>query len=120
MLKTIRINFDRHEARRDRRYALPPIMVALDTGSYATNNWSLGGFLLPPPDLDLVPNLDLPVGASVAGQVTLPDGSTPHAFRAEVVRRDADGTGFRFVEPLDALVGALDRAIAHRLFRKRA
>jgi hypothetical protein len=113
MLKTIRINFDRHEARRDRRYALPPISVTLTSGAYATSNWSLGGFLLPS-------GLDLALGASVAGKLTLPDGSTTHEFAAEVVRRDADGTGFRFVEPSDALVGALDRAIANRLFRKRA
>jgi hypothetical protein len=114
MLKTIRINFDRHEARRDRRYALPPITVTLVSGAYTTSNWSLGGFLLPPPSLDLAP------GASVAGKVSLSDGGATHEFSAEVVRRDGDGTGFRFVEPSDALVGALDRAIAHRLFRKRA
>jgi hypothetical protein len=64
--------------------------------------------------------LDLALGAAIAGKATMPDGSTVHAFSAEVVRRDADGTGFRFTEPSDALVGALDRAIAHRLFRKRA
>jgi len=29
-------------------------------------------------------------------------------------------TGFRFVDPSGELVGALDRAIANRLFRKRA
>ena len=118
MLKTIRINFDRHEARRDRRYALPPISVTLAaSGSYATSNWSLGGFLLPP---NLEPALDLALGAPVSGQVTLPDGGATLAFSAEVVRCDADGTGFRFVEPSDELVGARDRAIAHRLFRKRA
>jgi hypothetical protein len=113
MLKTIRINFDRQEARRDRRYPLPPITVTLESGAYVTSNWSLGGFLLPP-------GLDLALGATVAGKATMPDGSTSHAFSAEIVRRDADGTGFRFVEPSDALVGALDRAIANRLFRKRA
>jgi hypothetical protein len=117
MLKTIRINFDRHEARRDRRYSLPPITVTLASGSYATGNWSLGGFLLPP---NLEPALDLALGAPVSGQVSLPDGGATLAFCAEVVRCDADGTGFRFVEPSDELVGALDRAIAHRLFRKRA
>jgi hypothetical protein len=36
------------------------------------------------------------------------------------VRSDAAGTGFRFLDPSDELVGALDRAIAQRLFRKRA
>ena len=114
MLKTVRINFDRHEARRDRRYALPPITVTLASGgAYTTTNWSLGGFLLPSA-------IDLALGASVAGHVTLPDGSASHVFSAEVVRCDADGTGFRFAEPSDELVGALDRAIANRLFRKRA
>jgi hypothetical protein len=113
MLKTIRINFDRAEARRDRRYPLPPITVTFASGSYTTSNWSLGGFLLPP-------NLDLALGATVAGQATMPDGKTCHDFAAEIVRTDADGTGFHFVAPSDALVGDLDRAIANRLFRKRA
>lgn len=115
MLKTVRINFDRHEARRDRRYALPPITVTLPSGAYSTSNWSLGGFLLPP---NLEPAFAL--GAAVSGKVTLSEGGATHAFGAEVVRCDADGTGFRFVDPSDELVGALDRAIAHRLFRKRA
>jgi hypothetical protein len=113
MLKTIRINFDRHEGRRDRRYPLPPITVTLSSGAYATSNWSLGGFLLPP-------GLELAAGATVAGKATVPDGSATHSFAAEVVRSDADGTGFRFLDPSDELVGALDRAIAQRLFRKRA
>ena len=113
MLKTIRINFDRAEARRDRRYPLPPITVTLGVDSYVTSNWSLGGFLLPS-------NLEWAPGATVAGHATMPNGKTCHDFSAEIVRKDADGTGFRFVEPSDALVGALDRAIADRLFRKRA
>jgi hypothetical protein len=113
MLKTIRSNFDRNEARRDRRYPLPPITVTLPSGAYATSNWSLGGFLLPP-------GLNLALGLSVSGNATMPDGNPTHGFTAEVVRCDADGTGFRFVEPSDELVGALDRAISHRLFRKRA
>jgi hypothetical protein len=117
MLKTIRINFDRHEARRDRRYALPPITVTLVPGAYTTSNWSLGGFLLP---ANPEPALTLALGARVSGKVTLPEGGATVAFAAEVVRCDADGTGFRFVEPSEELVGALDRAIAHRLFRKRA
>ena len=116
MLKTTRINFDRHESRRDRRYALPPVTVTLSSGAYATGNWSLGGFLLP---LNLEPSIDLALGATVSGNLTLAESST-HAFAAEVVRCDADGTGFRFVEPSEALVGALDRAIANCLFRKRA
>src|SRR5262245_28326626 len=115
MLKTIRINFDRHEARRDRRYPLPPITVTLEAGDYVTSNWSLGGFLLPP---NLEPALDLASGTAVSGKATMPDGTATHAFSAEVVRCDADGTGFRFVEPSMELVGALDRAIASRLFRK--
>jgi hypothetical protein len=113
MLKTIRINFDRAEARRDRRYPLSPITVTLNSGEHVTSNWSLGGFLLPP-------NLDLAVGATVTGKATMPDGKTCLDFSAEIVRKDADGIGFRFVEPSESLVGALDRAIAHRLFRKRA
>jgi hypothetical protein len=113
MLKTVRITFDRHEARRDRRHPLPPIAVTLASGTYTTSNWSLGGFLLPA-------GVELALGAAVSGKATMPDRSTMHGFSAEVVRRDVDGTGFRFLAPSDALVGPLDRAIAHRLFRKRA
>lgn len=113
MLKTLRINFDRHESRRDRRYPLPPITLTLASGAYTTSNWSLGGFLLPP-------GIEAVLGAAVSGMATMPDGGTTHAFSAEVVRREADGTGFRFIAPSDELVGALDRAIANRLFRKRA
>jgi hypothetical protein len=113
MLKTIRTNFDRHESRRDQRYPLPPITVTLASGDYATSNWSLGGFLLPP-------GPDVALGAAVAGHLTLPDGAATHAFAAEVVRRDADGIGFRFVDRSMALIGALDRTIASRMFRKRA
>lgn len=113
MLKSVRINFDRHEARRDRRYPLPPITIRLASGAYATSNWSLGGFLLPA-------EIGIALGANVAGEAALPDGGASYAFSAEVVRCDADGVGFRFIAPSDALVGALDRAIAHRLFRKRA
>jgi hypothetical protein len=113
MLKTLRVNFDRHETRRDRRYPLPPIKVTLASGTYTTSNWSLGGFLLSP-------GLAFAPGASLGGEATMPDGRSAHAFSAEVVRCDADGTGFRFVAPSDALVEALDRAIANRLFRKRS
>lgn len=113
MLKTIRTNFDRHEARRDRRYPLPAITVTLDSGAFATGNWSLGGFMLPAGG-------EFALGASVAGQLALADAGESHAFSAEVVRCDADGTGFHFIDPSSAMVGALDRAIAHRMFRRRA
>jgi hypothetical protein len=113
MLKTLRINFDRHEARRDRRYPLPPITVTLVSGAYSTSNWSLGGFLLPA-------GIGLALGATVSGEATMPNAGTRHGFSAEVVRCDGDGIGFRFIAPSDELVGALDRAIANRLFRKRA
>jgi hypothetical protein len=113
MLRTIRTNFDRHEARRDRRYPLPPIQVLLEAGHFTTANWSLGGFLLPA-------GVAVALGAQVAGELVLPANSDTHPFAAEVVRRDADGVGFRFVDPSLELVGALDRSIAGRMFRKRA
>lgn len=113
MLKTTRSNFDRHEARRDRRYSLPPINVTLPSGDYATENWSLGGFLLPS-------GTGVASGAPVSGRVTLPDGIATYDFRADLVRSDADGDAFRFTQPSGELIGALDRAIADRLFRKRA
>ncbi|HVA12008.1 MAG TPA: PilZ domain-containing protein [Stellaceae bacterium] len=113
MLKTIRTNFDRHEARRDRRYPLPAIVVTLASGEFATANWSLGGFLL-------ASGPELAIGSVVTGNLVLADTCQTHDFSAELVRRDADGTGFRFVELSIDLVGALDRAIAGRMFRKRA
>lgn len=113
MLKTIRTNFDRQEARRDRRYPLPAITVTLASGAFATGNWSLGGFLLPA-------GAEFALGATVVGHLALAEASESHAFAAEVVRCDADGTGFHFVDPSLAMVGALDRAIARRMFRRRA
>lgn len=113
MLKTIRTNFDRQEARRDRRYPLPAITVTLGSSAFATGNWSLGGFMLPA-------EAGFALGATVAGDVALTEPSQSHAFTAEVVRCDPAGIGFRFVEPSMALIGALDRAIAGRMFRQRA
>lgn len=113
MLKTIRTNFDRPETRRDRRYALPPIAVTLGHSRVlAITNWSLGGFLL-----ETGPRY--PLGETVAGKLTLPEGGPSYDFSAEVVRRGPDGTGFRFVDLSNALVGALDRMIVGRMFRKR-
>jgi hypothetical protein len=34
------------EKRKDRRVLIPPVLVALETGTYETTNWSFGGFLL--------------------------------------------------------------------------
>lgn len=112
-MKTLRTNFDRPETRRDRRYALPPISVTLrDSRALAIANWSLGGFLL-----ESGPRY--PVGETVAGKLTLADGGPSYDFSAEVVRRGPDGTGFRFVDLSNALVGALDRMIVGRMFRRK-
>jgi hypothetical protein len=117
-LKTIRTNFDRDEARRDRRYPLPLIRVMLAGADFETGNWSLGGFMLASQPDRAAP--DLAVGATVAGQIQPLADRDPLDFTAEVVRRDADGTGFRFTDISMELVGALDRALANRMFRKRA
>lgn len=112
MLRTIRTNFDRHETRRDRRYPLPPIAVIFGAEEYMTANWSLGGFLIeargaPAP------------GSTVAGSIRIPDGKQLYPFSAEVVRRDGDGIGFRFVQPSGELIGALDRLVIGRMRRAR-
>jgi hypothetical protein len=110
-LKTLRINFDRHETRRDRRYALPPISVTLgNSRAFAIANWSLGGFLL-----DGGPRYA--VGDTVAGKLAA--GGQSFDFSAEVARRGPDGTGFRFVDLSPAMVGALDRVVVGRMFRKK-
>ena len=113
MLRTIRTNFDRDESRRDRRYPLPPVKVSLADRAYETVNWSLGGFLLAAGPV-------LTVGAIVAGSLKLFDDRAPYDFIAEVVRCDDNGVGFHFVEISSDLVGALDRVLANRMFRKRA
>lgn len=112
-MTTIRTNFDRKEARRDRRHALPPLTVSLGAGQYDVGNWSLGGFLL-------VGGPELAVGRLVSGFIAIPGTSSSQMFNAEVVRQDSGGTGFRFVNMSSKLFSMLDRAMVRRVVRKSA
>jgi hypothetical protein len=109
VMRIARTNFDRHEQRRDRRYALPPLTVIIDDQNYVSDNWSLGGFHLTGP-------LPLEVGALVVGTLHV-DGSDGFTFMASVVRKDAAaGTlAFHFQELTPLAVTRLDRALARRL-----
>lgn len=113
MLKVIRTNFDRREQRRDRRYAVPPIVVTIGQSEYTTLDWSLGGFLLST-------GLDFIIGEQIEGELRFASQVEGFPFTAEAVRRDDEprATAFRFVERTDAMVTALDRAIVGRLTRR--
>ena len=115
MLKLIRTNFDRHESRRDRRYALPAITVTIAGTDYAIRDWSLGGF-------QPVDGPDVAVGSQIAGVMRIADRDEACAFTAEAVRgsNDEESVGFHFVEPSAALVAALDRALIARYVGKRS
>ena len=112
-MRIARTNFDRQEARRDRRYALPPLTVVLGDQSYLSDNWSLGGF-------QLSGALPLAVGDVVNGTLHI-EGSDGFGFTASVVRKDeAAGTlGFRFQELTPLAMTKLDRALARRLSPRR-
>ena len=112
-MRTSRTNFDRQEARRDRRYARPLLTVAIDGQDYASDNWSLGGF-------QLTAKLPVEPGALVTGTLRI-EGAEGFSFSAAVVRRD-EATGiiaFRFHDLSPLAVGKLDRALARRLVRRR-
>jgi len=108
-----RTNFDRKEARRDRRYALPSLLVAIGEQEYISDNWSLGGF-------QLTAKLALAVGDVVTGLLHI-DRSGGFSFKAELVRKDeATGTlGFTFRDLTQQVVTKLDRALAKRLLSGR-
>jgi hypothetical protein len=112
-MRIARTNFDRQEARRDRRYSLPPLTVVIGGRDFATDNWSLGGF-------QLTADLPLLVGAVVSGRLHI-DGSDGFEFSAQVVRKDDPvGTlGFRFEELTPLAMTRLDRALARRLVSRR-
>lgn len=108
-----RTNFDRQESRRDRRYALPPLTIAIGEQDYTTDNWSLGGFQLTAP-------LPLAVGDVTTGTLRVAGGEAL-AFTASVVRKDEPGgaLGFRFQELSPLALTMLDRALARRLASRR-
>jgi hypothetical protein len=112
-MRTARTNFDREESRRDRRYALPSLLVEIGGQEYVSDNWSLGGFLLSG-------KLPFVVGTVVAGTLHV-DSSGGAVFAAEVARKDEkSGTmGFHFRDMTGTAMTKLDRALARRLVSGR-
>jgi hypothetical protein len=106
----MRISFDRHEMRRDRRYPLPQLTLTIDGTEYAAANWSLGGFLLP------AGMLQPSIGSILVGAMRFHDGRAVE-FRAEVVRVEADPVlvGARFQELSDEAFTLLDRALGRKM-----
>ena len=112
-MRTSRTNFDRQEARRDRRYAQPLLNVAIDGQDYVSDNWSLGGF-------HLTAKLPIEAGTIVTGILRI-NGADGFPFTAAVVRKDDAGgaVAFRFHDLSPLAVSKLDRALARRLVRRR-
>lgn len=110
-MRTSRTNFDRQESRRDRRYALPSLLVVIGEQEYISDNWSLGGFLLSA-------TLPLDVGAVVNGILHV-DRKGGVGFEAQVVRKEEAILGFRFQNMTPAALTKLDRALARRLLSRR-
>lgn len=112
-MRVVRTNFDREESRRDRRYALPNLVVVLDGREYVSNNWSLGGF-------HLTAELPDEIGSVVAGTLRI-GGDSGLAFTAQLVRREEEtGTlAFHFRDITALAMTKLDRALARRLVSRR-
>jgi hypothetical protein len=114
-MRFVRTSFDRNEGRQDRRYPVPPIVVAIDGVEYSTVNWSLGGFLLngffKPVDC----------GAPISGTFCLVDRPETVEFTGTVIRTDQPERGnlaVRFNDLGERGVTILDRVIARRMFRR--
>jgi hypothetical protein len=112
-MRIARTNFDRQESRRDRRYALPSLVVVIQDHEHVSDNWSLGGFVL-------TGKMAYKIGAMVGGKLHVDNtGGVP--FTAEVVRKDEkSGTiGFQFRDLTAVAMTKLDRALARRLVSRR-
>ena len=89
------------EKRVYRRFYTDVLRLSFLGGEYAASNWSEGGALIEYNHPGLL------VGARIAGVARL--GRAPHhfPFRAQVVRRDAQHIGVRFLNISPALLRAL-------------
>ncbi len=113
-MKTIRTTFDRHNARRDRRYPLPALVVTIEGGEYTTVNWSLGGFLITGFERKI------PAGKPITGKLALADQAIGFEFTAKVVRIGEpvpDQLAVKFTELGEHGMSVLERIITRRLFR---
>jgi hypothetical protein len=112
-MRIARTNFDREESRRDRRYAMPSLLVEIGGQEYVSDNWSLGGFLLSG-------KLPFAIGSVVSGTLHV-DSSGGAVFAAKVARKDerTGTTGFHFRDMAGEVMSKLDRALARRLVSRR-
>lgn len=113
-MKTTRVSFDMHNARRDRRYPLPPLVVTIDGVEYTTVNWSLGGFLITGFNQRISP------GKPIAGKLGVPDQPLLFDFTAKVVRVGepvADQLAAQFTDLGEHRLSVLERILTRRMFR---
>lgn len=116
-MRVVRTTFSKEEGRRDRRYPLPPLVVAIDGVEYSTVNWSLGGFLLSGYNKPVQP------GQSLCGTVLLIGRPETIDFTGMVLRRDERQPGnlaVQFTDLDERGITILDRVIARRLYPRRA
>jgi hypothetical protein len=113
-MRNTRVSFDWQNARRDRRYPLPNLVVTIDGRAYDTENWSLGGFLVSGFDRRVRP------GQAIAGKLGLADQPVEIDFTATVVRGGDETPGqlaAQFTDLSDETMTLLERIITRRLFR---
>jgi hypothetical protein len=114
-MRFVRTNFDRNEGRQDRRYPVPPLVVAIDGVEYRTLNWSLGGILLSGFNRPATP------GQTITGTFCLVDGPETIDFTGTVIRADVPDRGnlaIHFDDLGERGLTILDRVIARRMFRQ--
>lgn len=109
------IGIDMAERRRNRRSALPPVIIEFDQEAYPTVNWSLGGFLVEPYS-----------GRRRSGErlavtivVTVGGKEFRHGAKAKVVwrRRDVQQLAAHFHGLPPEAVATLDGLVTGRLRR---
>jgi hypothetical protein len=113
-MKTTRVSFDMHNARRDRRYPAPPLVITIDDGEYTTLNWSLGGFLITGFDRRISP------GKPIAGTLGTPEQPVMIEFSAKVVRVGEPVAGqlaVQFTDLGEHGLSVLERILTRRMFR---
>jgi hypothetical protein len=99
------------ERREAKRYSTPALIVTAGGKSFATIDWSLGGMLVGGATAD-----ELPSGAPVQIEITLPMISRPVVVSVLVVRVEIrkGGIGVRFAPVTPELSGFLSRQILAR------
>jgi hypothetical protein len=113
-MKTTRVSFDMHNARRDRRYPAPLLVITIDDGEYTTLNWSLGGFLITGFDRRISP------GKPIAGTLGTPEQPVMIEFGAKVVRVGEPAAGqlaVQFTDLGERGLSVLERILTRRMFR---